>query len=127
VTWDEDDGTVVNHIPTIFYCQPVRPGRQRERITHYSVLRTIEAACGLRHDGHAATTRPITNVRKRPWHPACGEKGTGKSRQPEMSGGFRTLKGTEALKPRAGTAGPTLGRAWPFRFSGVGRAVGGGG
>jgi phosphatidylinositol-3-phosphatase len=66
VTWDEDDGTVVNHIPTIFYGQPVRPGRYRERITHYSVLRTIEAAYGLRHDGHAATTRPITNVWKRP-------------------------------------------------------------
>jgi len=65
VTWDEDDGTVVNHIPTIFYGQPVRPGRYRERITHYSVLRTIEAAYGLRHDGHAATARPITNVWKR--------------------------------------------------------------
>jgi phosphatidylinositol-3-phosphatase len=65
VTWDEDDGTVVNHIPTIFYGQPVRPGRYRERITHYSVLRTIEAAYGLRHDGHAATTSPITNVWKR--------------------------------------------------------------
>jgi acid phosphatase len=65
VTWDEDDGTVVNHIPTILYGQPVKPGRYRERITHYSVLRTIEAAYGLRHDGHAATASPITNVWKR--------------------------------------------------------------
>lgn len=66
VTWDEDDGTIANHIPTIFYGQPVRPGRYRERITHYSVLRTLEQAYGLRHDGHAATTRPITNVWRRP-------------------------------------------------------------
>jgi phosphatidylinositol-3-phosphatase len=66
VTWDEDDGTVANHIPTIFYGQPVRPGRYRERITHYSVLRTIEAAYGLRYDGHAASTPPITNVWRRP-------------------------------------------------------------
>ena len=66
VTWDEDDGTIANHIPTIFYGQPVRPGRYRERITHYSVLRTLEQAYGLRHDGHAASMRPITNVWRRP-------------------------------------------------------------
>ena len=66
VTWDEDDGTIANHIPTIFYGQPVRPGRYRERITHYRVLRTLEDAYGLRHDGHAASARPITNVWRRP-------------------------------------------------------------
>lgn len=65
VTWDEDDGTVVNHIPTIFYGPMVAPGRYAQRITHYRVLRTIEAAYGLRRDGRAAAAAPITGVWKR--------------------------------------------------------------
>jgi len=65
LTWDEDDGSRVNHIPTIFVGQMIRPGTYRERITHYNVLRTIENAYHLRHDGHAAAVRPITNVWRR--------------------------------------------------------------
>jgi phosphatidylinositol-3-phosphatase len=65
VTWDEDDGTVANHIPTIFYGPMVAPGRYAQRITHYRVLRTIEAAYGLRRDGRAAAAAPITGVWKR--------------------------------------------------------------
>lgn len=63
VTWDEDEGSDSdNQIPTIFVGQPVRPGKYSERITHYSVLATIEAAYGLTRDGAAATTAPITDV-----------------------------------------------------------------
>ena len=64
VTFDEDDGSGPNLIPTIFVGQQVRPGRYRERITHYSVLATIEAAYGLARDGNAASTAPITDI----WH-----------------------------------------------------------
>jgi phosphatidylinositol-3-phosphatase len=62
LTWDENDGSRGNHIPTIFVGQMIRPGIYRQRITHYSVLRTIEDAYRLRHDGHAAAARPITDV-----------------------------------------------------------------
>src|SRR5262249_14583158 len=62
VTWDEDDGTVANHIPTIFYGPMVRPGRYAQRITHYGVLRTIEAAYGLRHDGRTPAVQPIARA-----------------------------------------------------------------
>jgi acid phosphatase len=62
LTWDENDLTQGNQIATIFVGQMVRPGRYGERITHYNVLRTIEDAYGLRHDGHAAAAQPITNV-----------------------------------------------------------------
>ena len=62
VTWDEDDGSAQNQIPTIFVGQPVLPGHYATQITHYSVLRTIEDAFGLRHDGAAATTSPITGI-----------------------------------------------------------------
>lgn len=41
VTFDEDDFKNVNHIPTIFYGQPVKPGKYNERIDHYNVLRTL--------------------------------------------------------------------------------------
>jgi phosphatidylinositol-3-phosphatase len=62
VTFDEDDGSGPNLIPTIFAGQQVRPGRYAERITHYSVLATIEAAYGLARDGAAASTAPITDI-----------------------------------------------------------------
>src|ERR1700746_265178 len=62
LTWDENDGSPGNQIPTILAGQLVRAGRYAEPITHYSVLATIEAAYGLSPDGQAATARPITYV-----------------------------------------------------------------
>jgi acid phosphatase len=62
LTWDENDGSPGNQIPTILAGQLVRAGRYAEPITHYSVLATIEAAYGLPPDGQAATVRPITYV-----------------------------------------------------------------
>ena len=59
VTWDEDDRSAGNHIPTIFYGASVKVGRYAERITHYRVLRTLEAAYGLASLGGAL---PITDV-----------------------------------------------------------------
>lgn len=65
VTWDEDDGTAANQIPTIFVGQQVRPGSYSQRITHYSVLATIEAAYGLTRDGSAGRAAPINYI----WQP----------------------------------------------------------
>jgi phosphatidylinositol-3-phosphatase len=62
ITWDEDDGSQSNQIPTIFAGQQVRPGRYAERIDHYRVLATIEAAYGLARDGNAASASPITDI-----------------------------------------------------------------
>jgi phosphatidylinositol-3-phosphatase len=64
VTFDEDDGSAGNHIPTIFAGQLVRPGSYPERVSHYRVLRTVEQMYGLAPSGHAATVRPITGVWK---------------------------------------------------------------
>ena len=66
VTWDEDDDSAVNQIPTVFFGPMVRPGVYAERINHYSVLRTLEDLFRLPHAGHAATARTITDV----WKPA---------------------------------------------------------
>jgi hypothetical protein len=64
VTWDENDGSPGNQIPTIFAGQQVKPGRYGELITHYSVLRAIEDAYGLPYDGHATVAPPIPDIWK---------------------------------------------------------------
>jgi len=64
ITWDEDDGSQSNQIPTIFAGQLVRPGTYTEPITHYSVLATLEAAYGLPRAGDrtAQAQPPIANI-----------------------------------------------------------------
>jgi hypothetical protein len=62
VTWDEDDSSMSNQIPTIFYGAGVKTGTYSERINHYSVLRTIEDMYGLPYAGAASSATPITDV-----------------------------------------------------------------
>jgi len=64
VTWDENDGSPGNQIPTILAGQPVRPGRYGQPITHYSVLRTLETLYRLPLLGHAATASLIRGIWK---------------------------------------------------------------
>ncbi len=62
ITWDEDDHTAGNNIPTIFAGAKVKPGNYEDSITHFTVLRTIEDMYGLRHADSAGTAKPITDV-----------------------------------------------------------------
>ena len=62
VTWDEDDHSAGNRIPTLFVGPMVRPGRYAERIDHYAVLRTVTALYGVAAPGLAATAPTITDV-----------------------------------------------------------------
>ena len=62
VTWDENDGSPGNQIPTIFAGPMVRSGRYGEHITHYSVLRTIEDLYRLPLLGHAVTAHLIRGI-----------------------------------------------------------------
>lgn len=62
LTWDEDDGAHDNQIPTIFVGQMVKPGQYGEKITHYNVLRTIEAMYGLKPLGNSAGLKPLMDV-----------------------------------------------------------------
>ncbi len=62
VTWDENNGFIGNHIPTIFVGPMVRPGHYPETVTHYSVLRTLEDLYGLGHAGASAGAAPITSI-----------------------------------------------------------------
>jgi acid phosphatase len=62
VTWDEDDGSQSNQIPTIFVGPMVKQGEYGEKITHDNVLATIEAMYGLTPLGNSASAAPIKDV-----------------------------------------------------------------
>jgi acid phosphatase len=62
VTFDEDNGSAANHIPTFFVGPMVRPGRSHQRIDHYSMLRTLEDMYGLSPLGEAAKAATITGI-----------------------------------------------------------------
>ena len=64
VTWDEDDESQNNQVPTIFVGAGIKPGQYPETINHYNVLRTIENLYGLPALGNAANAVPITDVWK---------------------------------------------------------------
>lgn len=62
LTWDEDDNTARNQIPTVFYGAGVRPGSYDEPISHYNVLSTLEQMYGLGKLGLAARAPAITDI-----------------------------------------------------------------
>jgi acid phosphatase len=63
LTFDENDGSAGNQIPTILIGN-VNPGQYSQAINHYSVLRTIEDIFGLKPLGEAAKATPIQGVVK---------------------------------------------------------------
>jgi hypothetical protein len=64
LTFDEDDGTALNQIATIFVGPMVQSGDYPARIDHYTVLRTLEDMYGVPPTGKAATAEPITAIWK---------------------------------------------------------------
>jgi hypothetical protein len=72
VTWDEDDFTATNHIPTLFVGPMVRAGAYSETINHYRLLRTLEDMYGLPAIGASGGAAPITSV----WAGAGGPTAT---------------------------------------------------
>jgi phosphatidylinositol-3-phosphatase len=64
ITWDEDDGSAANHIPTIVVA-PRTPAGTTSRIhfNHYSLLRTTEELLGIRRRlGAAAQARGMRSA-----------------------------------------------------------------
>jgi hypothetical protein len=62
VTWDEDDSSQRNQIPTIIVGQGVKVGRFNKMINHYNVLATLEKMYGLPPAGASASAPPISNI-----------------------------------------------------------------
>jgi phosphatidylinositol-3-phosphatase len=49
-------------VATVFVGEPVLPGSYDQRISHYTLLRTIEAMYGLPPLGESRQEQPITSV-----------------------------------------------------------------
>ena len=62
ITWDEDDQSSHNHIPTLFVGPMIKPGRYDNRIDHYSALRTLADMYGLTPPGLAMNAQPLENI-----------------------------------------------------------------
>jgi phosphatidylinositol-3-phosphatase len=62
LTWDEDENTPRNQIPTVFYGANVKPGTYSEPISHYNVLSTLEQMYGLPKLGYATRAPAITDI-----------------------------------------------------------------
>jgi phosphatidylinositol-3-phosphatase len=62
LTFDEDDHSAANRIPTIILGGQVKPGTYDERIDHYTVLRTIAALAGVPPVGESAKRAPIADI-----------------------------------------------------------------
>ncbi len=59
LTFDEDNDLGDNHIPTIFLGQMVKGGSYKEKVNHYSLLKTIEAMYHLPYINESKNSRLI--------------------------------------------------------------------
>jgi len=62
VTFDEDDYSQGNQVPTLMYGVHVQAGKSSQVINQYNLLRTIEDMYSLPYMGNTATASPITGV-----------------------------------------------------------------
>lgn len=62
VTFDEDDQSASNRIPTVFYGAHVTTGNYSEHVTHYTVLRTLESLTGLGCVANSCSVSPISDI-----------------------------------------------------------------
>ncbi|MDB5083431.1 MAG: acid phosphatase, partial [Bacilli bacterium] len=59
VTWDEDDASSENRIPTLFVGPMVKPGQYGDPINHFGVLRSIEELYALPLLGQSASAQSV--------------------------------------------------------------------
>ncbi|BBH20711.1 acid phosphatase [Paenibacillus baekrokdamisoli] len=59
LTWDEDDLSAKNRIPTVLVGPMVKPTKYMAKTNHYSLLRTIEEQYGLNYVGHSKDAKAI--------------------------------------------------------------------
>ena len=62
ITWDEDDNSADNQIPTLIVGAHVHTGTYAEQISHYTVLRTIEGLYRLPNAAQSAAATPISDI-----------------------------------------------------------------
>ena len=65
VTWDEDNGTAGNHIPTLFVGEMVKLGKSAQHINHFTILRTLSDLYGMSYLGNSTGETSIVDVWKK--------------------------------------------------------------
>lgn len=65
LTWDEDNETSANQIPTLFVGSMVKVGQYNEKINDYNILRTLEDIYGLPRAHNSANVSPISDCWQR--------------------------------------------------------------
>lgn len=64
LTWDEDDSSKDNHIPTIFVGPMIKQAKYDQHITHLNVLRTLEELYKLPYLGGTADVSAVQGIGK---------------------------------------------------------------
>lgn len=62
LTWDEDDNTPKNHIATIILGDHVKPGRYKQHIDHYDVLKTLAEIYSVKAPNKAEKAKTIRHI-----------------------------------------------------------------
>jgi phosphatidylinositol-3-phosphatase len=62
VTWDEDDNSASNHIPTFFVGPMIRSGDYHESVNLFNLLRTLEDLYGVPYLGQSLHATPISDI-----------------------------------------------------------------
>ena len=95
LTFDEDDFSENNQIPTIITGQRVQQGAYTDHINHYSLLRTLQDAFGLPPLGASATATPIQNI----WNDGTGNQNPRAAFTATVSGATVSVDGTTSSDP----------------------------
>lgn len=72
LTFDEDNQSLENRIPTLFAGEMVKEGNYSQKINHLSILRTIEEMYGLPYACDASKAEPVNNC----WNTTIDNQGT---------------------------------------------------
>jgi hypothetical protein len=62
LTWDDDDHSASNRIPTVLVGAHVKAGTHRAYVNHNRILRTLEASYGLPLLIQARSYTPVTVI-----------------------------------------------------------------
>jgi hypothetical protein len=99
VTWDEDDSSQSNQIPTILVGPMVKAGIFNEHVTHYNVLRTLQDLYSLPLTGNSGAAAPITDI----WTSTATPTSTATATSTTRPTATRTATATATARPTATT------------------------
>ncbi len=95
LSFDEDDHSDNNKIPTVIVGDGVAPGNYTEQINHYNVLRTIQDAFGMPSLLNSTSAAPITSI----WGSSTGNQPPNAAFTPSTDGLTATVDASDSNDP----------------------------